>query len=82
MPPSLCLVQLKIAREAPRLLGFAIYLDDPRAVRPDSHCNFGDRSVPGLPSDCSNAAQVPQASRAGATALFGTHAPATPIPLM
>jgi hypothetical protein len=37
---------------------------------------------PGLPSDCSNAAQVPQAGRTGATALFGTHVPARPIPLM
>lgn len=35
---------------------------------------------PGLPSDCSNAAQVPQAGRTGATALFGTPVPARPNP--
>ena len=40
-----CLVQLKIARNAPRLLGFAIGLglDDPSPGCPDSPCNFGDR---------------------------------------
>src|ERR1700742_2785856 len=25
-------------------------LDDPRAVRPDSHCNFGDRSIRACPA--------------------------------
>jgi hypothetical protein len=39
-------------------------LDDPRAVRPDSlTLQFRRPEHPGLPSDCSNAAQVPQAGR-------------------
>jgi len=33
-------------RDAPPLAGARnLGLDDPRAVRPDSHCNFGDRSI-------------------------------------
>ena len=66
-----CLVQLKIARDAPRLLGRNLNLDDPSAARPDLHCNFGDRSI----RACRAAASTQRKSLMPAVpaALSGTH---------
>ena len=47
-------------------------LDDPRAGRPDSHCNFGDRRIRGVSCGCST--QRKSLKRGVPSKRFGTHA--------
>ena len=47
-------------------------LDDPRAGRPDAHCNFGDRRIRGVSCGCST--QRKSLERGVPSKRFGTHA--------
>ena len=47
-------------------------LDDPRAGRPDSHCNFGDRRIRGVSCGCSTRRK--SLKRGVPSKRFGTHA--------
>jgi hypothetical protein len=68
----ICLVQLKIARDAPACWGSHSRSGRPRAVRPDSHCNFGDRRIRGVSCGCST--QRKSLKRGVPSKRFGTHA--------
>src|SRR6478752_6219138 len=69
-----CLFQLKIARAAPRVLGFATEADDPSGGRPALHRNFCESDTPiacTSPASTSSSATTsprPSTSRPGADA--------------
>ena len=70
---SNCLVPVEDCKGCPALAGARnVGLDDPRAGRPDSHCNFGDRRIRGVSCGCST--QRKSLKRGVPSKRFGTHA--------